>query len=58
MSDVRQALIELAQKLPDGCTWDDVMYQIYVRQKIEDGLRAAEAGELVDHDEVFKEFEE
>lgn len=54
---VKQSLLELAQTLPDNCTWDDVMYQVYVRQKIEAGLQDAQEGRLVSHDEVFKEFE-
>lgn len=58
MSPVKNAILELITKLPDECTWDDVMYQIYVRQKIESGLHDAGEGRLVPHDEVFREFEE
>ena len=56
--NIKQALTEMLETLPDDCTWDDVMYQIYVRQKIADGLAAAESGNVVDHDEVFAEFED
>jgi predicted transcriptional regulator len=58
MTPVKEALLELAKDLPNECTWDDVMYRIYVRQKIEAGLRDAEEGRLIPHDEVFKEFEQ
>jgi predicted transcriptional regulator len=58
MSHVKEALLELAKDLPDECTWDDVMYRIYVRQKIEAGLKDAEEGRLIPHEEVFKEFEQ
>ena len=34
------------------------MYHVYVRQKIEDGLRDVEEGRLYTHEEVFKEFDE
>jgi hypothetical protein len=27
MSAIKAAVLELAQKLPDDCTWDDVMQQ-------------------------------
>ena len=30
--------------LPDDADWDDVMYKIYVRQSIEQGLKDSEAG--------------
>ena len=53
---VKQQVIELAQQLSPDCTWDEVMYQLYVRQKIEAGLADVEAGRLVDQDEVFAEF--
>jgi len=58
MNPVKQALREIAESLPDDCTWEDVKYRIYVRRKIEEGLRAVEAGEVIDHEDVFKEFEE
>ena len=56
--NIKQALTEMLETLPDDCTWDDVMYQITVRQKIAVGLAAAESGNVVDHDEVFAEFED
>jgi predicted transcriptional regulator len=56
--NVKQALMELTKSLPDDCTWDDVMYRIYVRQKIENAMKEADAGNLIDHEEVFKEFED
>ena len=56
--NIKQALAEMLRTLPHDCTWDDVMYQIYVRQKIADGLAAAKSGNVVDHDEVFAEFED
>ncbi len=57
-SNVKQAVMEIAQALPENCTWDDVMYHIYVRQKIEAGLHEAEEGNLIPHEKVFEEFEE
>ena len=58
MSGIKQAIYELAESLPDDCTWDDVMYRLYVRQKIEAGIEDADEGRLVPHDEVFKEWQE
>jgi predicted transcriptional regulator len=56
MNDVKDALLELARQLPDECTWDEVMCQIFVRQKIDAGLKDVEAGRTIPHDEVFEEF--
>lgn len=55
--NVKQALAELVEQLPDDCTWDEVMDRIYVRQKIAESLADAEAGRVVDHDTVFADFE-
>ena len=54
---VKEDVLDLARKLPDDCSWEDVMYQVYVRQKIHKGLNAAEAGRVVSDEEVFTEFE-
>jgi hypothetical protein len=54
---VKDIMQNVVNKLPPDCTWDDVMYQVYVCQKIAAGLRAAEEGRLTSHEEVFKELE-
>lgn len=53
---VKEAVLDIAKKLPDDCSWEDVMYQLYVRQKIQQGLDAAESGRIVSDEEVFAEF--
>jgi predicted transcriptional regulator len=58
MKSVKQELRELADKLPEESSWDDVMYQIYVRQKIEAGLKDVEEGRFVSDEEIAKEFDE
>jgi predicted transcriptional regulator len=56
MNDVKEAVLELARQLPEECTWDEVMYRIFVRQKIDAGLKDADASRTIPHDEVFEEF--
>ena len=56
MSKVKDELMEMARRLPDESTWDDVMYQIYVRQKIETGLDDVRAGRVHSHASIRKEF--
>jgi predicted transcriptional regulator len=55
---IKQELRELADELPDECTWDDVMLRVYVRQKIQSGLDDVAAGRVFDDDEVFAELED
>lgn len=42
----------LVEQLPDDATWEDLMYQIYVRQSIEAGLADIAAGRLLTTEEV------
>ncbi len=51
----RQAL-DLVEQLPENANWDDLMYEVYVRQKIETGLAAADEGRTAPHDEVKRRF--
>lgn len=46
----------LVDTLPDHATWDDLMYLIYVRQKIAMGIEAGEEGRVQSHDEVKRKF--
>lgn len=44
---------QLIDGLPDSATWDDLAYEVYVRQSIELGLAEADAGRLVEHDDAL-----
>ena len=52
----KKELLEFAEHLPNTATWDDIMYAIYVRKKLDSGLAAIERGEVVSHDEVKRRF--
>jgi len=42
--------------LPEETSWDDLIYQMYVREKIAVGIEAAEQGRVVAHEEFKKQF--
>jgi len=44
---------QLVEGLPDSATWDDLAYEVYVRQAIELGLGDADAGRTIPHDEAM-----
>jgi predicted transcriptional regulator len=56
MSTTRDEAIKLIARLPEEVSWDDIMYRIYVKRKIEEGLKAAEEGRTVSHEEVKELF--
>jgi predicted transcriptional regulator len=45
---------ELLANLPDDASLEDIQYHLYVRQKIQRGLEAAEQGRLIPHEEVVR----
>jgi predicted transcriptional regulator len=51
-TNVRDEARRLVDHLPDDATWEDLQYEIYVRQSIEAGLADCDAGRLVSTDEV------
>ena len=56
MSSIKEESIHLIQSLPDSVTWDDIIYEMYVKKKIEKGLKDIEEGWVVPHEEVKKRF--
>ena len=55
-TNIKQAAHRLIEQLPETATWDDLMYEIYVRQAIEAGLADSEAGRTLDVKEVRAKF--
>lgn len=56
MSSVKDAAKEVIDRLPNEATWNDLMYELYVKQKIEAGLQAVTEGRVVSHEEVKRQF--
>ena len=49
---IKQDAINGIQALPDSSTWDDIMYFLYVNQKIDKGLNDIENGNIYLQSEV------
>ena len=52
MSTPKQAAKDLIEHLPEQASWNDIMYELYVKQKIEAGLKAVAEGRTVPHEEI------
>jgi hypothetical protein len=48
----KKTTLQLVERLDEDVTYEDIMYELYALQKIERGLRDAEEGRTVPHDEV------
>ncbi len=55
-ANIKEEARRLVEALPDDSTWEDLMYQIYVREGIESGLADSEAGRVTDVEKVREEF--
>jgi hypothetical protein len=45
---------KILDSMPEKVTWDDIMYQFYVKRKITSSLKAVEAGAVLLHADVKK----
>jgi hypothetical protein len=53
---IKAEALRLVEQLPDDATWEDLMYEIYVRQAIEAGMQDSPEGLLLSVDEVRELF--
>ena len=56
MESVKQIIHDIADHLPDQATFDDAMYTLYVRQKLEHSLQAAKDGKVISQEEMEKRY--
>ncbi len=52
----KQRAIEALKTLPEQVTIEDALERLCFIAKIEEGLRQSDAGQLVSHDEIKKQF--
>lgn len=53
---VKETVRDLLDRLPDDCSLDDVLYHLYVLQKIERGLVDVDEGRTIPHEVVAEEM--
>lgn len=52
----KKAAIKLLEKADDSITYEEIMYELHILQKIDKGLLDVEKGKTTTHDEVKEEF--
>lgn len=53
---IKEQLNKIIENIDDNSNWDDVMYQIYVIQSIEEGISQVEKNEVISFEEVKENF--
>lgn len=54
MIAIKEEAKKIIDNLPDKISWDDLIYEFYVRKKIELGLKAIKEGKTVSFDKAKK----
>ena len=57
MQHARQEALEAIGKLPDDGDMDQIMYRLYLLDKIRKGREDVEAGRTIAHDDLPRELE-
>jgi len=57
MQTAKQEVMELLKDLPDDSTLEEIQYHLYVRQKVQIGIKDVEQGNIFSQAEVEKRME-
>jgi len=52
MQNAKQAAKQIIDHVSDQATWGDIMYELYVKQKIEKGLKAVDEGSVLSSEDA------
>lgn len=52
----KEIAIKTINNLPEDATMEQIIYELYVRMKVQEGLNGIENGEVVTHEEVKEEL--
>lgn len=55
-SSVKEEARRLVERLAEDATWEDIQYEVYVRQSIEAGLKDSREGRMVPLAEARQRF--
>jgi predicted transcriptional regulator len=53
----KQLALQAIERLPDSVTLEDIMAELYFRQKVERGLKDIEEGRVVTHEEARRRLD-
>jgi predicted transcriptional regulator len=52
LPSAKQATLDLVERLEDDVSFEDIIYELYVLEKIQRGMKDAEEGRVVSHAEA------
>ena len=57
METLKKEAMNAISKLPDSATIDEIMYRLYVIEKVRKGMEAIERGETISVEDLKKEIQ-
>jgi hypothetical protein len=54
----KQATLKLVERLDEEVSFEDIIYELYVLEKIQCGMKDAEQGRVVGHEEAGERLEQ
>jgi predicted transcriptional regulator len=54
MSSLKNQLTDVVATLPDDCTMEEFRYRLYVRQQVDEGIRAIDEGRVYSHEQALE----
>lgn len=57
METLKDEVINVISKLPESATIDDIMYELYVIDKVKKGKESAERGDTLSIEELKREMQ-
>lgn len=58
MQPLKQEVMETLQRLPEDVDIDEIMYHLYVLDKLRKSREAVERGEVISQDDLKREIEQ
>jgi predicted transcriptional regulator len=56
MNTAKNEAIKLLESISDQATWEEIMYQLYVKMKVSSGLNDMNEGKVITNDEAMKKL--
>ena len=56
MLSIKESSIDLIKSLPEDCSLEDIQYELYVKSKIESGLKDIENDNVISEKEMDNEI--
>ncbi len=54
----KRAALKIIERMPEDTSLEEIMYELYFRQRVDRGLRELDDGQTVSHDDVKRDLAE